>query len=223
MRPVCAKPVKLGQETAGETMVTFKELTEFFQQVGAADVDHSTKSYLAHAISVYNDLKKWGCDEDLARVGLFHSIYGTELFQGFTLPLERRGEIRELIGERAERIAWMNCAIDRAHFDREVLKSSGPYKIRDRFSGQELDVSDEDFHDLCVVHMCDWLEQVERSNGWDYRRTAAASLAKRLGGIALESYQEVFSKAPEQEWFDEYEWPEKAIRGRPSSNVSATA
>jgi hypothetical protein len=200
-------------------MVTFKELTEYFQQVGAAEVAHSTKTYLAHAIGVYNDLKKWGCDEEVARAGLFHSIYGTELFQRFTLPLERRGEVRELIGRRAEQIAWMNCAIDRAYFDREVLKSSGPYRILDRFSGQELDVSDEDFHDLCVVHMCDWLEQVERSNAWDYRRTAGANLAKRLGGIALESYQKIFAAAPRQQWFDEYRWPETAVRGRPSSIV----
>ena len=39
---------------------------------------------------------------------MFHSIYGTERFQGFTLPLERRGEISALIGERAERLAYLN-------------------------------------------------------------------------------------------------------------------
>ena len=95
---------------------SFRELTDYFQQVGATDVAHSTKSYLAHAIGVYNDLKEWGCSEEIARVGLFHSIYGTELFQGFTLPLDKRDEIRELIGERAERIAWLNCAMDRVPF-----------------------------------------------------------------------------------------------------------
>ena len=203
-------------------MKTFKELTDFFQREGAADIGHSSKSYLAHAIGVYNDLKKWGCDEELARVGLFHSIYGTELFQGFTLPLERRDDIREMIGERAERISWMNCAIDRAYFDREVKRGTSPYRILDRFSGQELDVSDEDFHDLCLVHMCDWLEQVERSNAWDYRRAACAELANWLGGIALESYQEIFKNAPKQEWFNEYEWPEMGIRGRSKSNASET-
>ena len=68
-------------------MATFKELTDFFQQVGAADVRHTTKSYLAHAIAVRGDLKQWGCNEELQSVGLFHSIYGTERFQRFTLPL----------------------------------------------------------------------------------------------------------------------------------------
>ncbi len=85
-------------------MPALKDLTDYFQQIGALEVAHTSKSYLAHAISVYNDLKEWGADEDVRNAGLFHSIYGTELFQGFTLPLEKRGEVRELIGDRAD--AW---------------------------------------------------------------------------------------------------------------------
>jgi hypothetical protein len=193
-------------------MHTFKELTDYFQRVGAVDVAHSTKSYLAHAIGVYNDLKEWGCDEELARVGLFHSIYGTELFQRFTLPRERRHEVQELIGERAERIAWLNCAIDRRHFDREILKANSPYQLLDRFSNTMVDVSDEDFRDLCTVHLCDWLEQVGRAKAWDYRRTGYRDLAKRLGDIGQACYETVFVDAPPQAWFDEYEWPQAAQR-----------
>jgi hypothetical protein len=188
-------------------MRTFKELTDFFQRVGATEVSHTTKSYLAHAIGVYNDLKEWGCSEELARVGLFHSIYGTELFQGFVLPLERRPEVRDLIGDRAEWIAWLNCAIDRRHFDREILKSAGPYELLDRFSDELVPVSDDDFHDLCVVHLCDWLEQVPRSQAWDYRRTGYRDLARRLGGIGLARYEQTFAGAPEQTWFEEYARP----------------
>jgi len=177
-------------------MATFKELTAFFREVGADSVAHTDKGYLAHAIGVYNDLRTWGCDEELARVGLFHSIYGTELFQGFTLPLDRRNEVRDLIGERAERLSYLNCAMDRAHFDAQISNSSGPYTIRDRFDHVEIPVSDADFEDLCRVHLCDWLEQVERSKKWDYRREAYRALAERLGGIAMASYQRVFDKLP---------------------------
>jgi len=175
---------------------TLKQMSDFIIQVGADQVSHTEKTYLAHAIGVYNDLKKWGCDEELASVGVLHSIYGTELFQRFTLPLERRAEVRELIGERAEWIAYLNCAMDRTHFDAEVLNSRGPYQILDRFTGEKLDVTDRDFHDLCVVHLCDWLEQVERSKNWDYRRAAYRAMAERLGGIALESYDRVFANGP---------------------------
>ncbi len=175
---------------------TFKQLTDFFRAVGADEVAHSDKTFLAHAIGVYNDLKDWGCDEELARVGIFHSVYGTELFQGFTLPLDRRDDVRALVGERTEALSYLNCAMDRTHFDAQITEQ-GPYTILDRFTGKEIDVSDQDFEDLCTVHMCDWLEQVERSDNWDYRRKAYRSLAERLTGIALVSYDRVFANAPE--------------------------
>ena len=187
-------------------MTTFKELTEFFQCVGADEVKHTNKGYLAHAIGVYNDLKEWGWDEELANTGLFHSIYGTQLFQGFTLPLEYRAEVRALIGERAEFLSWLNCAIDRAFFDQQVLRPQGPYQVLDRFSGKLVDLSDEDFNALCFLHLCDWLEQVGRAQSWDYRRTAYANLADRVGGIGKQRYAEVFADAPAQTWFNEYEF-----------------
>jgi hypothetical protein len=192
--PLAVRPYTHARELLMET--TFKQLTNFLRDVGADQVAHTSKGYLAHAIGVYNDLKKWGCEEELARVGVFHSIYGTELFQGFTLPVDRRDEVRALIGERAERICYLNCAMDRAHFDAQVPQAEGPYRILDRFTHQEIDVTDEDFQDLCTIHLCDWLEQVARSGSWAYRSKAYKALAERLGGIAADSYAEVFAKAP---------------------------
>ncbi len=174
-------------------MATFKELTDFFQQVGAADVSHTTKSYLAHAIAVHGDLKKWGCDEDLQNVGLFHSIYGTERFQRFTLSLERRDEVKALIGERVEWLSYLNCAMDREHFDREALKEGGPEGFLDRYTGEVIKLSPQDERDLNIVHLCDWLEQVPRSKDWNYRRPVYRKLAEQLSGIALESYDTVYA------------------------------
>ena len=193
-------------------MTSFKELTQYFQQIGADGIRHSSKGYLAHAIGVYNDLKEWGWKEDLARIGLFHSIYGTQLFQGFTLPLEKREEIRGLIGDQAEFVCYLNCALDRPHFDQQFLKPTGPYQILDRFTDQVIDVADEDFNLLCTLHLCDWLEQVARSDAWDYRRTAYHNLAVREGGIGRQRYDAVFAEAPEQESFDEYVYPTETSR-----------
>ena len=92
---------------------TFKDLTDFLITIGVDEIKHTDKGYLAHAIGVHNDLREWGCGVALCRAAMFHSIYGTEFFQGFTFPIERRGEIRELIGERAEKLAYWNCAINR--------------------------------------------------------------------------------------------------------------
>ena len=178
---------------------SFKDLTNFFIDIGANDVAHTEKPYLAHAIGVYNDLKKWGFDEDFARIGLFHSIYGTELFQGFTLSLEHRDQIKGLIGEHAEYLAYLNCCMDRDSFDAQVVNRQAPYTIIDRFTGLPLALSQEIFDDLVSVHLCDWLEQVERWGNWDYRRDAFANMAERLGGIGATSYAAVFAREPKEE------------------------
>ncbi len=172
---------------------SFREMTDFFQEIGAADLPHTGKTYLAHGISVYNDLKKWGCDEELCRVGLYHSIYGTEKFQGFTLSVERRAEIRTLIGERAERLSYLNCAVLRASIERNLDSDEGPFAIDDRICGEVVELSREDFDDLLRVHLCDWLEQVPRSQEWTYRRDAYRRMAEWLGGVALESFEQVYA------------------------------
>ena len=175
---------------------TFKQLTDFLLELGTEQVSHTEKSYLAHVIGVYNYMKARGCTEELCRAGMFHSIYGTELFQRFALPLERRPDVRALLGERAERLAYLNCAMDRASFDRALLGSEGPYPLRDRITGEQVQLSEDELTDLCTIHLYDWLEQVPRSHKWDYRREAYRRMATRLGGVAVESYDRVFASAP---------------------------
>jgi hypothetical protein len=173
----------------------FKRLTDFLVGLGVEEIGHTGKSYLAHLIGVYRLMEAQGCSEELCRAGMFHSIYGTQLFQGFTLPLERRPELAALIGERAERLAYLNCVMDRATLDRELDKPEGPYHITERPTGKVVDLTKEDFDDLCRVHLYDWLEQAPRSeHGWGYRRTAYRRMADRLGEPALTAYERVFAQ-----------------------------
>ena len=173
----------------------FKRMTDFLVGIGIEQVPHTQKSYLAHLIAVFRDLESLGCPEDVCRAGMFHSIYGTEKFQGFTLPLDRRDEVRDLIGERAEYLAYLNCAMDRA-----ILRS------RPRTAGRALSDSSTasparrsrscsiDFDDLCRVHLVDWLEQVPRSQEWDYRRAAYRKMSERLGPAASENFERIYGR-----------------------------
>lgn len=173
----------------------FRELTDYLVALGTDEVPHSGTRFLSHLLGVYQDLKRWGAPEHLVLAGLFHSIYGTEAFQGYSLPLARRDEIRELIGERAERLAYVNCALTRESLDAS-LAAGGPPRLWDRFRDAPLEVSDEEFTELITLHLCDRLEQVGRSQNWTLRRQAWERMARRLGGIALESWERVYSQAP---------------------------
>ncbi len=171
-----------------------KRLTQFLVDIGIEHIPHTEKSYLGHLIAVYRLLESQGYPQDVCRAGMFHSIYGTEKFQGFTLPLDRRQEVRHLIGERAERLAYLNCAMDRASFDRALDQSGESRRFRDRITGEDVEVSRQDYDDLCRVHLFDWLEQVPRSREWDYRRPAYRRMAERLGPSAVESYERTFAQ-----------------------------
>jgi hypothetical protein len=172
----------------------FKQLTGFLIRVGVEQVPHTHKSYLAHLVALYRYLGSHRCPEEVCRAGMFHSIYGTERFHGFTLPLSRRDEIRQLIGKRGERLAYLNCALDRSFLDHS-LQEPGCCTIRDRFTGQEIELSRRDFDDLCWIHLFDWLEQVPRSREWNYRRHAYGQMARRLAGTAQEEFQRVYAQA----------------------------
>ena len=151
---------------------SYKDLTNFLVDLGIEKVAHTQKNYLGHLLAVYRFMKDAGCDEDVCRAGMFHSIYGTEKFQGFKLPLEQRDDIRKLVGDRAERLAYLNCAMDRATFDQAAAGTGETYRFRDRITGAEVTLIRRDFDDLCRVHLYDWLEQVPRSRyGWGYRQS----------------------------------------------------
>jgi hypothetical protein len=172
-----------------------KRLIDYASGLGIDGVAHTGGTFLAHLANVYRLMEAEGCEPELCRAGVFHSIYGTQMFQGFKISLDRRPEVRDVIGERAERLAYLNCAMDRATLDAALERSDGPYRITDRLTGEEVALSRVDFDDLCRVHLYDWLEQVPRSrHGWGYRRAAYRRMAERLGATAV--YDRVFANEP---------------------------
>ena len=183
------------------------ELAAFLESLGTTEVEHTGGDFLHHLCAVHDLLAEHGADAELAAAGMFHSIYGTERFQGFSLPLDQRGRVRPLIGERAERIAWVNCVMDRASFDAAVAQAlegadsrADPLIVRDR-EGAAIPMSAQQLRDLAHIHLFDWLEQVERSahekpGGWDYRRNAYRQMAELVGGNAQTLYAATFAREP---------------------------
>ena len=175
----------------------YKQMTAFLLEAGIGDVSHTGKTYMGHLLALHRLLEERGCPPDVCRAGMFHSIYGTEVFQGFKLPVERRPDLRALIGERAERLAYLNCAMDRDSFDKAIHLAAPPYPVRDRLTGLGVELDQADFDDLCRIHLYDWLEQAPRSQrGYGYRRAAYRRMAERLGPAAVADYDAVFAAEP---------------------------
>ena len=177
-----------------------QEMVGFLNRLGTEDIRHSgNKNYLGHLVAVHRDLLRWGAGLDVARAGLFHSIYGTEIFQGFKLPVSQRSELQDLIGHRAEWIAFLNCYVDRHRCDHCIIDRTTEYQIANRETGEIYQLVKEDWDDLIRLHLCDWMEQLQRMNWWDYRREGYSAMASYLGGAALQNYDRVLAMEPDRE------------------------
>ena len=178
-------------------MKTNDELYKFLLSLGTDEVAHTGGDFLHHLQSVQNLLEKNGADLDMSRAGLFHSIYGTQGFQDFSLPLSERPLIKDLIGERAEFVAFCNCVMNRETFDEalaQAVTNGESFTIENREDKSSIELSRNQLIDLSEVHLFDWLEQVKRSErGWSYRRTAYKNMARLVGTRAIDLYDRVFA------------------------------
>ena len=69
------------------------------------DVPHYNKNLFQHLVNIYNKLRSWDCNEDICYAGLFHSIYGNEIFSVKTET--DRQVIEKLIGKKAESLVYL--------------------------------------------------------------------------------------------------------------------
>ncbi len=131
------------------------------------------RSYLSHVVGAYRQLRDWNADADVSRAGLFHSIYIDSRVEPDLLHRER---VRQVIGERSERLAYAFCATSFAYIE-QVLHGSAAIELPDRLANGTLRLSRTDFDDLCLIHLAEWTEKAPRCpeaqlNPAFYRRIA---------------------------------------------------
>lgn len=83
-----------------------KDVIDFLLDNDADENAHSGRNLIEHLLGTAELLMEWECDKDLVLAGLCHSIYGTDSYHTVTIDPSRRDEVRDLIGERAEELAW---------------------------------------------------------------------------------------------------------------------
>lgn len=87
---------------------------KFLKQSKASHLAHSEDySLFDHLIGTYQTLKEYGASDYVCMAGLFHSIYGTSIFNEKTLQHSERSQIKDIIGEKAEELVYVFSMIDR--------------------------------------------------------------------------------------------------------------
>jgi hypothetical protein len=87
---------------------TAARLIAFLRCEGAGEVGHAgARTLLAHLVGTYEVVSRWEQPAVVAHASLIHSVYGTDVYGRPLLPLTRRHELISLVGEQAERLAYL--------------------------------------------------------------------------------------------------------------------
>jgi hypothetical protein len=158
------------------------DLESLLDSYGTAAAPHTGRALRDHLVGTFRLLEAWGNDEDVCMAGLFHSIYGTEIYTRISAELGERDTIRRVIGYRAEELAYMFCACDRRRMLSNVERPDG-FVLHDRFTNGEVPLDRGTLAALVEIAFANELEQLptgadvrgSRYDQWRSRWTACAS------------------------------------------------
>eukprot|EP00591_Stephanopyxis_turris_P001196 CAMPEP_0195525074 /NCGR_PEP_ID=MMETSP0794_2-20130614/25278_1 /TAXON_ID=515487 /ORGANISM="Stephanopyxis turris, Strain CCMP 815" /LENGTH=309 /DNA_ID=CAMNT_0040655429 /DNA_START=35 /DNA_END=964 /DNA_ORIENTATION=+ len=214
-------PSNTNQSTLSKYLEQDAKLHSFLASTIPSALEHTGSSdFDSHLKGVQSVLRYWKSSKDLTNAGLFHSIYGTEGFQGYALPLSYRSDVISLIGERAERLCWTFCMIDRYTVDEAVLGLVSNRRLlsRPELGRFKITLSDDEWYDFLELTLADWLEQVEgasrtsstlfhwkKGEAYAYRRYAYQQMAELLSArepdrlnVTMEMVEAVYGMEAEE-------------------------
>lgn len=143
-------------------MVTVeRKFLDFLTTHGASETEHSGCDFLSHLKGTFQILKDWEQSDRVCVAGLFHSVYGTEVFVETLIPSDLRPVVSKLIGDDAERLTYYFGIMDRERFLGQ-LNSAGPFHIKNRQTNMTYELSQKEFMDLCHIYVANRLEQHPR-------------------------------------------------------------
>ena len=180
---------KAEAEAAAAAAANITDPVTYLEALGMRSIPHGSRqanlqngTFMDHLCGVEQAMRSWGLPDALCLAGLFHSVYGTQGFGYYTLPLAHRDKVQQLIGKRGEAAVYYNCVMDRGSFDdlvlatvaamddTDVLPKVVPGVLRARpnpktgFSGQEtFKLTPAEFSDLVTLYNADNFDNVDET------------------------------------------------------------
>ena len=127
---------------------------------GADKLVHSGRTLLDHLVGTYRLLKDWGDPEPVCAGGLFHSIYGTNVFRPQAIKPWERDRVRAVIGTEAEEYAHLFCSVDRPQALFDAIDTG---TLVDRIQGGAIRVERNVLQALLEIECANLIEQGSRN------------------------------------------------------------
>jgi hypothetical protein len=101
---------------------------------------------------------RWGCSKHVCLAGLFHSVYGTALYETRLLTLGKRAYLRAGIGSRAERLVYIfGCTRRPRAFINAIGRSA--FRLDNFVTGEEISLSDKTLSELLEIECANLIDQ----------------------------------------------------------------
>ena len=89
-----------------------EEELKFLTDIGCGYLPHSGRTLYDHLLGTANILRELKRPEYEVKAGLFHSIYGTDIYKLSKRLDINRQSIVDVFGEKAEQLAFLFCTLD---------------------------------------------------------------------------------------------------------------
>lgn len=129
---------------------------DYLREAGAHIKPHSGRTLYDHLEGVHGLLHEWGNEAPVCTAGLFHSVYGTSAFKSRIIPLDKREEVRALIGAEAEELAYLFCVCERHACLAPLLY--GTMKIKNMGSGEQIPLTEKTLRQLLELEVANFVD-----------------------------------------------------------------
>lgn len=172
----------------------FDDKLAFLRSHGAGGLAHSGQTFLDHLLGTRALLMAWKTSPEICDAGLFHAVYGTEMFTSVVVAPSDRRSVVEIIGERAERLAWLFCVMQREGFVREASRGT-PAHIFNHATGEPVPVTPGEVSGLAHLVVANRLERLPRVAAPAERCELAAPLLDLRRHVGLPALKAVMAYA----------------------------
>ena len=139
-------------------MCSESQLLDLLIDLNTDSLSHSQGTLIDHLQQTYELLKQWNNPNYVCLAGLFHSIYGTQIYKKQSLELKQRNIIKEAIGIEAEYLVYLFCIMHRGYFYNN-LRSNELINSQD---GTHILICEKTKRNLCEILVANELEQQKR-------------------------------------------------------------
>ncbi len=181
-------------------MYSQSQLLDLLIDLNTDSSSHSQGTLIDHLQQTYELLKQWNNPNYVCLAGLFHSIYGTQIYKKQSLGLQQRNLIKEAIGIEAEYLVYLFCIMHRGYFYNHLHSN----EVRSSQDGTHILISEKTKRNLCEILVANELEQQKRKMQKLELDNNLSKLSLKMTKIStIMSRVESFISADAKEYFKE--------------------